>query len=103
MKKHLLTTFTLVIAALFLIGCDDDNNVIVDEVPPAPQGVYSVTGDGEVFIYWNSPYDHDIDGFAIYRSNQPTTGYVEIDFVAADNNPNLDLLIYEYIDDGCFG
>lgn len=84
--------------ALVLMGCEDDNTVFVDVVPAAPQGVYSITGNNAVYIYWYGPYERDINRYLIYRSNNATTGYVEIGSVDALSNPNLDLIIYEFID-----
>ncbi|MEW6049805.1 MAG: hypothetical protein AB1644_01910 [Candidatus Zixiibacteriota bacterium] len=80
-----------------LVGCDD-NNQIFDPVPATPQGVYSVTGDQAVYVYFNGVYESDIREYRVYRSLQATTDYTQIGTVAADPNPNLDLLIYEFID-----
>jgi hypothetical protein len=81
------------------VGCEENNDVIiVDDVPAAPQNVFSITGDEQIFLYWNGPYEADIDEYIIWRSNDPVTNYVEIGSVNAAPNPNLDLLIYEYID-----
>jgi len=93
--------FSTIIAgfvALFALnGCEEDNTAF-DPVPAAPQGVYSVTGDFAVYLYWYGPYERDIAEFIIWRSNQPREGYVEIGRRPAVDNPNLDLIIYEYID-----
>lgn len=99
MKKALLILGTLATAAL-LIGCDDDNNnpVYSNKVPSAPQGVYSVTGDNSVEIVWNGVYERDIDQYIIYRSLNATTGYNEIGSIVADDNPDLDLIIYNFFD-----
>ncbi len=87
------------LAALVLIGCEEDNQiVIIDDDPLAPQGVYSITGDNAVYVYWNGPYERDIDEYWIYRSLTATTGYTVIGARAAVSNPNLDLVIYEFID-----
>ncbi len=99
MMNYTIKGLILGLAALFLVGCEKDNSiVIVDEVPSAPQGVYSITGDNAVYVYWNGPYERDIDSFRVYRSLSATTGYTFIDAVAAVSNPNLDLIIYEFID-----
>lgn len=66
-------------------GCEDNNDKIVyvyeDVPPPVPQGVYSVTGDGEIYLYW-LPIDDVSSDFAfyvVYRSDtDPDTGYWEI-------------------------
>lgn len=98
MKIKMFIIF-LMLVGLFANGCEEDREVLViDSEPAAPQGVYSVTGDGEVYLYWNAPYEADIEGFVIWRSLNPTTNYVDIDVIDAEANPNLDLLIYEYVD-----
>lgn len=98
MKKALLILGTLATAAL-LVGCDDNNNpVYSNKVPAAPQGVYSVTGDNSVEIVWNGVYERDIDQYIIYRSLNATTGYNEIGSVVAYDNPDLDLIIYDFFD-----
>ncbi len=87
------------LAALFLVGCEADNQVvIVNDVPLAPQGVYSITGDNAVYVYWNGPFERDIAEYWIYRSLSATTGYAVVGTRAAVANPNLDLVVYEFID-----
>lgn len=85
MKKKLLT-LVLILVTLAFVGCDDCNDEKIvyvgeDNPPPVPQGVYSVTGDGEVHIYW-LPIDDivgDFDTYVVYRSDShPDTGYWEI-------------------------
>ncbi len=86
-------------AALFVIGCEENNPVvIVDNPPAAPQGVYTITGDNAVYVYWNGPYERDVESYRVYRSLSATTGYTVIGTVVALANPNLDLIIYEFID-----
>lgn len=99
MKTTLLAIF-IMISASFMVGCDSNTSdiLVVDAIPAAPQGVYSVTGDGAVYVYWNGPYEDDIASYTIYRSSSPTTGYILIGVVDASLNPNLDLITYEYID-----
>lgn len=97
--KTKLFTILIAVSVLFFVGCDDDNDVIlIDMTPAAPQGVFSVTGDNAVYIYFNGPYESDIDGYIIWRSLEPLTNYGEIGTVDAVSNSNLDLIIYEYID-----
>ncbi len=95
--KKLIGVTVLALVGLFALGCDDDNQVF-NPVPTAPQGVYSVTGDGEVTVYWNGIYESDVESYLVYRSFDPVTNYQQIAEVAADNNPNLDLLLYHYVD-----
>ena len=98
MSKKFLTIL-IAAAAMLFIGCDNDDDVVViDFAPAAPQGVYSVTGDNAVYVYFNGPYESDIDGYIIWRSLEEFTNYQDIGWVDAVANPNLDLLIYEYVD-----
>ncbi|HET9951569.1 MAG TPA: hypothetical protein VFS09_07235 [Candidatus Eisenbacteria bacterium] len=56
------------------VGCDDNNNqvVAVDAVPFTVDGVYSVTGDHEVTVYWRPNQELDISYYKVYRNNAPT-------------------------------
>ena len=93
-------TIILVLSPLILLSCSDDDKSVtpIDKAPTTPQGVYSITGDHTVYVYWNGIYERDVHHYVVYRSLQATTGYVAISTVAAEPNPDLDLLIYEYID-----
>jgi hypothetical protein len=97
--KTALGLSILAVLAIGSIGCDDDDEVW-DPVPATPQGVYSITGDEEVYVYWNGIYEHDVREYLIYRSLDPVKDYELRGTVDAVDNPNLDLLIYEYIDWG---
>lgn len=99
MRKLMLTLLLVAVVPFVIGGCDDDDNpTIVTYEPAPPQGVYSVTGDGQVTIWWNGPYESNIAEYVVYRSLNETTGYVEIGSVEAEPNPDLDLLIYSYVD-----
>lgn len=95
-----LLTILIVLGSFALLSCDEDDKIVseIDKVPTTPQGVYSVTGNSTVYVYWNGIYERDVHHYVVYRSPQATTGYTTLASVAADPNPNLDLLIYEYID-----
>lgn len=129
MEANMKKLFILIaaLAALGLTGCDCDDDCITNSrtdagPPPVPQGVYSITGDGQVFIYWNHVDDieGDFDYYIVYRSNDPDTGYwsigetVENEFVdnnvsngqtyyyavsSVDNIGRLSDLSYEYVFD----
>ena len=97
--KTTIFTILLALTSLFMIGCETDTAdvLIIDEVPQPPQNVYSITGDGEVYIYFTEPYMDDIDYYDIYRSY--TDDFVNVTptyvgFVNALPNPNL---AYEYV------
>ena len=59
---------------LLALGCHGNNltNVIVDLPPHRVEGVYSVTGDREVTIYWRLNQESDIDHYKVYRNLSPT-------------------------------
>ncbi len=61
--------------ALALCGCEDDTcgckPTCVDNDPPAvPSGVFSVTGDGKVTIYWNPVLGSDVKGYGIWWTDE---------------------------------
>ncbi len=97
MKKTLI--LLLALAALGLYGCDEDDCLTCPTYgdngpPPVPQGVFSITGDEQVFIYWNHVDDieGDFDTYVVYRSFDQDTGYLEIGTTGndyfVDNNVN---------------
>ncbi len=96
--KKLIVLPILLILAIALSGCSDDEILIINEIPAAPQGVFSITGDNAVYIFWNAPYEADINEFFVYRSNDPVNNYAVIGTVIADENPNLDLVLHQYTD-----
>ncbi len=87
--KTVFVTIAALIAGLMIAGCDNndcptctDQIVYVGEdvAPPVPQGVYSITRNQAVLLYW-LPID-DVNGdfasYVVYRSDFPDTGYWEI-------------------------
>ena len=65
----------LVLSIAFLaLGCHGDKvtNVPVDRPPYLVDGVYSVTGNHEVTIYWRANQESDIDYYKVYRNSAPT-------------------------------
>jgi hypothetical protein len=68
------------LAVLALAGCDDDKIVYVDDIPPAvPTGVFTVTGNGRVDIYWNPVRESDVEGYGVYWSDQLDGTYQRLD------------------------
>jgi hypothetical protein len=68
----------LTVLALFLVsGCnDDEHNYYVDRTPPVePRGLFSVTGDGRVDLYWIGNTEEDLDGYRVYWNDTPTGAY----------------------------
>ena len=72
MIRNLTRVFALSIALLAL-GCQDKvTNVTTDRPPNTVDGVYSVTGDGRVTVYWRANQESDIARYKVYRNNAPT-------------------------------
>ena len=93
------TILLLLMAAMMvaMIGCSNEEDKIInvnDPAPQPPQGVYTITGDDSVFIYWSGPYESDIVEFIIWRSAEEVDNYTEIGRRTADANPNLHLILY---------
>ncbi len=79
------------LAALFILlpfvaGCGDEDpvRVVDDQAPFPPDGVFSVTGDGVVHLYWNRSPEPDLAGYAVYRGSVPEGPYFHLDDVSAD-------------------
>jgi hypothetical protein len=81
-----------------LAGCDCDDEdrctgVPCPENPPVPSGVYTITGDRSVQIYW-SPIRWDcLERYGVYRSQSAEGPYQWIADVAPSDDPR-------YIDSG---
>ncbi len=91
---------SMMITLVTFSGCDENDDTVWDPRPEPPQGVFSITGDGYVVLWWAGPYDRDIEEYIVYANTAGLNAdYVEIGRRAADDNPNLDLIYYDYIDD----
>jgi len=68
------------LALLGATGCDEHNDrvIAVDAIPHRVDGVYSVTGDLEVTIYWRSNQENDIDYYKVFRNGAPTGTFTQI-------------------------
>ena len=59
----------LALLATGVVGCDETTTAPRDVHPPAaPRGLYSVTGDGSVRLYWLANTESDVAGYRIYLS-----------------------------------
>lgn len=78
-KRTLIAGGALLVLVL-AAGCDSsDTLVFVEDNPPAiPSGVYTVTGDGMVEVFWNPVREDDVAGYGVYRSDALDGVYTRI-------------------------
>ncbi len=74
-KKTLIWGLTLILLTFVFGGC-----VVEDEEPDIyppnpPTGVFSVTGDGYVELYWDDNYEPDLAGYNVYWSHYENGPY----------------------------
>jgi len=77
LKVVLFAWLPLAVLALGSLSCCDDecDCVVVDRIAPAPPiGVFSVTGDEIVEIYWWQNTERDLAGYNIYWNDIDETG-----------------------------
>jgi hypothetical protein len=69
MKKIIILILIGIGSVFIFSGCEEDVYIVrSDYTPPAvPKGVYSVTADKEVWIYWEPNEENDLAGYRIYR------------------------------------
>jgi hypothetical protein len=99
MKSRILIIALLITAAVAVFGCEEKTKYITrEDVPETPLGVYTVTGDRQVDIYWQANNDGGItETYGVYRYNGTVGGddeYVLLGTVSA--SPLQD--IYSYRD-----
>lgn len=76
--KKIVARAIALTCAIVLLGCDDDDDVVAPgdfEAPPTPTGVYTITGDESVEIFWNPLIGADVAGYEIYSSLDPDGPY----------------------------
>lgn len=68
MNRIVLIALILAVVPL-MVGCEEDNNILVPDnpIPQAPVGVFSVTGDEYVDVYWQANNDGITEGYGVYR------------------------------------
>lgn len=103
-----------------IMGCEK-NVYGPDYGPPAaPRGLYSVTGDGQVTLYWYANTENDLAGYDVYRGSScggsygyigttTSTSFVDVNVVngttyyyavlAFDDNGNESNLSYDCVFD----
>ncbi|MCP4633071.1 MAG: hypothetical protein GY855_09110 [candidate division Zixibacteria bacterium] len=82
MRNIVYRTIFIIILGIVLLGmagCDENCCDYTDNSSPSvPSGVYSVTGDKQVTIYWSPIIEDDFDYYVVWRSNIPEGPYLEI-------------------------
>lgn len=99
--KTTLLTILIMLSALIMVGCESDSTeiLIIDEIPLPPQGVYSVTGDNQVFVYWDGTHEEDIAGYIVYRSFEALDNYQQIGTSSTPYTTTNDFIdVYRFID-----
>lgn len=68
MKPVKLFLALLIFAAANLFtGCDEFGDYFYDDVPPSPpKGIYTVTGDERVDLFWDENPEGDVAGYNVY-------------------------------------
>jgi hypothetical protein len=78
----------VLITGTILSGCETTKTVYVtpaDTTPPSvPRGVYSVTGDHVVSIFWYGGTDEDLAGYRVWRADRPDADYTVITRIDVD-------------------
>lgn len=64
------TAFMTIIIAILIAGCNNHGTAPIDNPPSAPSGLYSISGDGEVTLYWALNPEPDLKEFALYTSDE---------------------------------
>lgn len=104
-RRHSNAAVQTVVSVLVLTlllplpGCDDDP--VDTQAPAVPTGVFTVTGEGVVSVYWNDLDQADLAGYAVYRhdGDDPVGGaYRWQGDVAWDENFDEDSLLHWFDD-----
>jgi len=78
MNTRLLSLGLLALLLLLAGGCRTHDPCEDCWEPPAPTGVWTITGDEYVEIVWDELYIHDLDHYRIYRSDSEFGDYWHI-------------------------
>ncbi len=91
--KDLIIVVSIMLLAVLFLGCEDESTRYVssDDAPAIPQGVYSITGDEQVTIYWLTVQDADLKEYRVWRSDDDSLYH----FIAATTDTF-------YVDDSVF-
>lgn len=86
-RRALIIGIALVAAAA---GCGDDDcppTEVTYYPPPVPAGVYTVTGDGSVQVYWSPIRGGAVERYGVWRSLEADGAYELIEEVAQSDDP----------------
>ncbi len=80
MKKVFLTSIFLLGLSFMLMGCEEKVYIFrPDYTPPSsPKGLYSVTGDEAVYLFWEENDEEDFAEYWIYRAKEGDEYYNRI-------------------------
>lgn len=68
-----------ILLGVLLSGCYEEDVYEPDIEPPAvPRGVYSITGDEEVYLSWYPNAENDLAGYRMYRGLSENGAYYHI-------------------------
>jgi hypothetical protein len=93
MKKTLLMLI-LGIGAIFVLGgCEDDVYIFrPDHTPPSvPKGLYSITADEAVYLYWEENDESDFKEYRVYRKVEGDDYYYRIASTKAAEHVDWDV------------
>lgn len=68
--KKIILTLALGMGAVFILGgCGDEVYIVrPDHAPPSvPKGIYSITGDEAVYLFWEANDERDFKEYRVYR------------------------------------
>jgi hypothetical protein len=93
-SNFILLGFAFLFILISFQGCtfrSDNCNLIDDTAPFSPQGVYSVSGDGKIYIEWYANQEKDLKGYIVYRSSERDRGYKEITKISSNSYIDTDV------------
>ncbi len=75
----------MLLGAALLSGCDEELFRRDCGDPLAPVDVNSITGDGEVYLYWTPVDEDNVDYFVVYRSSAAYGTYFEVGHTSGED------------------
>jgi hypothetical protein len=80
-------------AVLSLLGCETQTVLFVSDLPPTrPTGVWSITADEAVYLYWDPNGEQDLDFYRVYRGFAPTGRFDFIGSTASESFVDYDVV-----------